>query len=72
MIKVASPCNSNYEMLEWLCDNYSGEIHVSLGMTSKEDIDKIVKFFINKIEQKIYIYILALLVILYNMKICVY
>lgn len=57
MIKVASPCNSNYEMLEWLCDNYSGEIHVSLGMTSKEDIDKIVKFFINKNRAKdLYLY----------------
>lgn len=52
MIKIASPCNCNYEMLEWICDNYEGEIHLSLGMTSKEDIDKIVNFFIKKKRNK--------------------
>lgn len=57
MIKVASACNSNYEILEWLCKNYKGEIHVSLGMTSRDDIKRIVDFFIkHKREKDLYLY----------------
>ena len=37
IIKIASPCNCNFEMMEWICNNYMGEIHLSLGMTSKKD-----------------------------------
>ena len=33
-IKIPSACNNNNHMLEWLCDNYDGEIHVSIGMTT--------------------------------------
>ena len=29
-IKIPSACNNNFEMLQWLCDNYSGEIQISL------------------------------------------
>ncbi len=47
-IKIPSACNDNYEMLNWLCDNYEGEIHVSTGMTKKIEIEQIVKFFIEK------------------------
>lgn len=47
MIKVASSCNSNFDLLKWICKNYFGEIHLSLGMTSHEDIEKIVNLFIN-------------------------
>lgn len=45
MIKIPSACNNHFEMLGWLCDNYYGEIHVSTGMTTKDEIDKIVSFF---------------------------
>jgi N-acetylneuraminate synthase len=44
-IKIPSACNNNDEMLIWLCKNYHGEIHVSTGMTTKEEIDEIVKLF---------------------------
>jgi sialic acid synthase len=47
-IKIPSACNNNYEMLGWLCENYSGEIHISTGMTSKNESDELVNFFINK------------------------
>jgi len=47
-IKIPSACNNNYEMLAWLCDNYSGEIHISTGMTTKEEIEELVQFFIDK------------------------
>ncbi|MEM2174625.1 MAG: N-acetylneuraminate synthase family protein [Candidatus Micrarchaeia archaeon] len=48
IIKVPSAANNNYELLEWLCDNFMGEIHVSTGMTGKSEIEDIVNFFIKK------------------------
>jgi len=48
MIKIPSACNNNFEMLEYLCDNYEGEIHVSTGMTSKKEIEDLVVFFEKK------------------------
>lgn len=44
-IKIPSACNNNFEMLGWLCDNYMGEIHVSTGMTTKDEIGTLVDFF---------------------------
>ncbi|MFC4094379.1 N-acetylneuraminate synthase family protein [Euzebyella saccharophila] len=44
-IKIPSACNNNYEMLGWLCDNYKGEIHISTGMTTKDEIESIINFF---------------------------
>ena len=44
-IKIPSACNTNLEMLEWLCDNYDGEIHVSTGMTTLDEIETIVDLF---------------------------
>ncbi len=32
-------------MLEWLCKNYSGELHISTGMTTKQEIESIVGLF---------------------------
>ena len=45
LIKIPSACNNNFEMLRFLCENYNGEIHVSLGMTTKNEIDNIITFF---------------------------
>lgn len=44
-IKIPSACNNNFEMLEWLCQNYNGEIHISTGMTTKDETDVLVEFF---------------------------
>jgi N-acetylneuraminate synthase len=44
-IKIPSACNTHYEMLQWLCDNYSGEIQLSFGMTSHEEEEQIVSLF---------------------------
>ena len=44
-IKIPSACNTHYEMLQWLCDNYEGEIQLSFGMTSREEEEKIVRLF---------------------------
>ncbi|AWK02980.1 N-acetylneuraminate synthase [Flavobacterium crocinum] len=47
-IKIPSACNNNFEMLGWLSDNYSGEIHISTGMTTKDETDTLVEFFTKK------------------------
>lgn len=44
-IKIPSACNLNFEVLKFLCDNYEGEIHVSVGMTKHDEEEKIVSFF---------------------------
>ncbi|MAO08678.1 MAG: N-acetylneuraminate synthase [Alteromonas sp.] len=44
-IKIPSACNNHFEMLKWLCENYSGEIHISTGMTTKLEIAALVQFF---------------------------
>ena len=44
-IKIPSACNTHFEMLQWLCDNYEGEIQLSFGMTNHEEEEKIVKLF---------------------------
>lgn len=44
-IKIPSACNTHYEMLQWLCDNYEGEIQLSFGMTSHEEEENIVQLF---------------------------
>lgn len=48
MIKVPSACNLNKPMLTYLCDNFNGDIHVSFGMTTREEQEKIVSFFESK------------------------
>ncbi len=44
-IKIPSACNTHYEMLQWLCENYKGEIQLSFGMTTHEEEEKIVQLF---------------------------
>jgi len=48
LIKIPSACNNHTEMLKWLCKNYSGEIHVSLGMTTRKEEQELVQLFINE------------------------
>lgn len=48
LIKIPSACNLNKPMLEWLCENYEGEIHLSFGMTTKAEEEQIVSFFESK------------------------
>lgn len=52
LIKIPSACNNNYNMLQYLCDNYNGEIHVSLGMTTVEEEEELVQFFENNNRSK--------------------
>jgi N-acetylneuraminate synthase len=45
MIKIPSACNLKFDMLEYLCENYKGEIHLSFGMTTQDEEEKIVRFY---------------------------
>ena len=44
-IKIPSACNNHFEMLQWLCDNYEGEIQLSFGMTTHQEEEEIVALF---------------------------
>ena len=48
LIKIPSAVNLNKPVLEYLCSNYEGEIHISFGMTTQEEEEKIVSFFESK------------------------
>lgn len=45
LIKIPSACNLNRDLLLFLCRNFNGEIHLSFGMTTKEEEEKIVALF---------------------------
>lgn len=44
-IKIPSACNTHFEMLQWLCDHYQGEIQLSFGMTNHEEEEQIIRLF---------------------------
>ena len=48
LIKVPSACNLNKPLLSYICDNFEGEIHLSFGMTSRQEEEDIVSFFESK------------------------
>jgi len=57
LIKVPSACNNNFEMMEVLANNYKGEVHVSFGMTMKEEEKEIVDLFAqNNASKRLIIY----------------
>ena len=47
-IKVPSASNLDFKMLSFLCDEFPGEMHVSLGMTTREEEAAIINFFKSK------------------------
>ncbi len=51
-IKIPSATNQNYALLEWLCRNYSGRLHISLGMTTRKEEDMLVTFLCSRGREK--------------------
>jgi N-acetylneuraminate synthase len=45
IIKFPSAMSTNWAMHEYICKNYDGEIHISTGMTAKNEIEEIIKFY---------------------------
>ena len=51
-IKIPSGTNQHFELLGYLCESFMGEIHVSLGMTTKEEQERVVRFFEDRARAK--------------------
>ncbi len=47
-VKIPSACNNNTNLLNWLIDNFSGMIHISLGMTTSEEEKQVIQLFESK------------------------
>ena len=45
LIKIPSATNTNFRVLKYLCKEYPGKIHISLGMTKRREEEEIVKVF---------------------------
>ncbi|WP_456460283.1 N-acetylneuraminate synthase family protein [Reichenbachiella sp.] len=52
LIKVPSACNNNFRMLEILRDEYEGEVHISTGMTTKDEVEEVISFFEKRNQSK--------------------
>ncbi|MCX6350261.1 MAG: N-acetylneuraminate synthase family protein [Bacteroidetes bacterium] len=44
-IKIPSACNMDFDIYNYLIENYKGEIHISLGMTKQTEEDNIIDHF---------------------------
>ena len=57
-LKVPSACNNNFNMLKVLRDDYQGQVQLSIGMTSKRELEEIVSFFekTNQAKKRLLIY----------------
>ena len=45
LIKIPSATNLHFELLQWLAENYAGQIHLSLGMTTRDEEAEIINLF---------------------------
>ena len=57
-LKVPSACNNNFDMLKVLRDEFKGQVQLSIGMTTKEEVEEIVSFFeeTNQAKSRLLIY----------------
>ena len=44
-LKVPSACNNNFDLLRVLRDDFKGQVHLSIGMSAKKEVEEIVTFF---------------------------
>lgn len=44
MIKVPSASNLNFNMISYILNNSGADLHISLGMTTKDEINRIIKY----------------------------
>jgi len=45
LLKIPSATNQHFELQGYLCENFAGEIHVSTGMSTGDEIAKLVDFY---------------------------
>jgi sialic acid synthase len=47
-IKIPSASNTHYDMIRLICDEFGGQIHVSLGMTTRQERDILIELIQQK------------------------
>ena len=47
-IKIPSASNTHYEMIRLVCDEFGGQIHISLGMTTRQERDILIELIQQK------------------------
>jgi sialic acid synthase len=47
MIKIPSACNHKIDLINYIYNNYDGEIHISLGMLNKQEKEKLYRYLLN-------------------------
>ena len=52
IIKIPSACSNYYALIDYICDNFNGEIHLSLGMTTPKETEEIIKHLMVKKRNK--------------------
>lgn len=55
LLKIPSACNRNFELISYCLENYDGKLHISLGMTNRDDRLAIFKY-LNKYREKVILY----------------
>lgn len=45
LLKIPSATNLNFDLQGYLCENFAGEIHVSTGMSTGDEIKNLVEFY---------------------------
>lgn len=48
LIKIPSAMSNNFKMIEFLCENYEGELHISTGMSTFDEIDQLIQLLTSK------------------------
>jgi N-acetylneuraminate synthase len=48
LLKIPSATNQHFDLQGYLCENYEGEIHVSTGMSTGNEIANLVKFYADR------------------------
>jgi sialic acid synthase len=52
IIKIPSACSNYFKLLDYIFDNFTGEIHLSLGMTTTGEREEIIDYFQKKGKNK--------------------
>jgi N-acetylneuraminate synthase len=50
MLKIGSPSNNNFELIDCLIDEYDGDIHISTGMSTEQEVDHLIEYLFVKRE----------------------
>lgn len=53
LIKIPSACNLDKKLLDTIFNHFDGQIHISTGMTTKKEIDKIVEYLNQNYKSKL-------------------